>query len=167
MEFFIKGSLKLTGEDRYVEFWQGCMNLIKNFQLVNDEYIFHLTTPGSKSRDLHLPADVPQDITLQLDNFAVGGGPNAFKSKNNYRKGKWRGNKGNNANNNGLDPIISLTFKALCDVDPVTILNCEVYSRKQIWGIFIQKKEIQCLSTETEWIDFHVYNYTHPEILKA
>ena len=30
-----------------------------------------------------------------------------------------------------------------------------------------KKKEIQCLSTETAWIAFHVYNYTHPKILKA
>ena len=78
-----------------------------------------------------------------------------------------RGNKGNSTNNNGLDPIVYLTFKVSCDVKPVTIVNREVYSWKQIGGIFIQKKEIQCLSTETAWIAFHVYNYTHPKILKA
>ena len=46
-------------------------------------------------------------------------------------------------------------------------MNRAVYSWKQIGGIFIRKKEIQYLSTETAWIDFHVYNYTHPKILKA
>ena len=89
------------------------MNLIKNFQLVDDAYIFHPTTPGSKSRDLHLPADVPQDIKLQLYYFAVGGGPNAFENKKNYGKGKGRGNKGNNANNNGLDPILYLKLQSV------------------------------------------------------
>ena len=143
------------------------MNLIKNFQLVEDTCIFHPTTPVSKSRDLHLPADVTQDITLQLDYFAVWGGPNAFENKKKYGKGKGRGNKGNNANNNGLNPIFYLTFKVLCDVDPVTIVNRAVYSWKKIGEIFIQKKEIQCLSTETAWVAFHVYNYTHPKILMA
>ena len=38
---------------------------------------------------------------------------------------------------------------------------------EKIGGIFIQKKEIQCLPTETAWIAFHVYNYIHPKILKA
>ena len=128
MEFVIEGSLKLTGEDKYVEFRQGCMNLIKNFQLVDDACIFHTTTPGSKSRDLHLPTGVPQDITLQLDYFAVGGGPNASENKKNYGKGKGRGNKRNNTNNNGLDPIVYLTFKVSCDVNPVTIVKRAVYS---------------------------------------
>ena len=68
-------------------------NLINNFQLVDYACIFHPTTPGSKSRDLHLPADVPQDIILQLDYFAFGGGPNAFENKKKYGKGKGRGNK--------------------------------------------------------------------------
>ena len=104
------------------------MNLIKNFQLVDDAYIFHPTLPGSKSRDLHLMADVPQDITLQLDYFAVGGGPNAFENKKNYGKGKGRGNKGNNSSNNGFNPIIYLTFTVSCDVNSVTIVNRAVYS---------------------------------------
>ena len=73
VEFVIEGSINLTGKDKYVEFLQGCMNMIKNFQLVDDTYIFHTTTPGSKSRYLQLPDDVPRDITLQLDYFAVGG----------------------------------------------------------------------------------------------
>ena len=30
-----------------------------------------------------------------------------------------------------------------------------------------KKKNIQYLSTETAWIAFHVYNYTHPKIMKA
>ena len=137
VQFFIEGSLKLTGEDKYVEFRQGCMNLIKNCQLVDDACIFHPITPGSKSRDLHLLANVPQDITLQLDYFAVGGGPNSFENKKNYGKGKGQGNKGNNVNNNGLDPIVYLTFKVSCDVDPVTIVNRAVYSWKKIGGIFI------------------------------
>ena len=81
MEFVIEGSIKLTGEDKYVEFWQGCMNLIKNFQLVDDACIFRPSTPGYNSRDLHLSDDVPQDITLQLDYVVVGGGPNAFQKK--------------------------------------------------------------------------------------
>ena len=88
------------------------MNFFKLFQLVDDACIFHLTTPGSKSRDLHLPADVPQYITLQIDYFAVGGGQNAFKNKKNYGKEKLHGNKVNNANNNGLDPIVYLTPKS-------------------------------------------------------
>ena len=29
------------------------------------------------------------------------------------------------------------------------------------------QEQIQCLSTETAWIAFHVYNYTHPKILKS
>ena len=116
------------------------MNLIKNFQLVDDACIFNTTTPGSKSRDLHLPADVPQDITLNLDYCAVGGGPNAFKNKKNYGKVKGRGNKGNNANNHGLDPMVFLMFKVSCDADPVTIVNRAVYSCKTIGGIFIQKR---------------------------
>ena len=167
MEFVIEGSLKLTGEDKYVEFQQGCMNLIKNFQLVDDACIFHTITLRCKSRYLHLLAVVPQDIPLQLDYFEVGGGPNAFENKNNYGKGKGRGNKGNNAKKNGLDPIVYLTFKVSCDFDQVTIVNRAVYSWKQIEGIFIRKKDIQCLSTETAWIAFHVYNYTYPKILKA
>ena len=137
MGFFIEGSLKLTDEDKYVKFWQGCMNLIKNFQLVDDACIFHPTTPISKSRDLHLPSDVPQDITLQLDYFAVGGGQNAFKNKKSYGKGKGRGNKVNNTYNNGLDTIVYLTFKVSFDVNPVTIVNRAVYSWKKIGGIFI------------------------------
>ena len=128
VEFVIKGSLKLTGKEKYVEFRQCCMNLIKNFQLVDDACIFHPTNPGSKSRDLHLPANVPQDITLQLDYFAFGGGPNAFEHKKNYGKGKGCGNKGNNANNSGIDPMVYLTFKVSCDVNPVTIVNRAVYS---------------------------------------
>ena len=60
-----------------------------------------------------------------------------------------------------------MTFKVLYYVNPVTIVNCAVYSWKKIGGIFIQKKEIQCLSTETACIAFHVYNYIHPKILKA
>ena len=99
------------------------MNLIKNFQLVDDACIFHPTTPGSKIRDLHLQANVPQDITLQIDYFAFGGGPNAFENKKNYGKGKRQSNKGNNTNNNGLNPIVYFTFKVSCDVDPVTIVN--------------------------------------------
>ena len=99
-----------------MEFWQGCMNLIKTFQLVDDACIFHPTTPVSKSRYLHLPADVPQDITLQLDYFASGGGPNAFENKKNFGKGKGCGKKEKNASNNGLNPIVYLTFKVLCDV---------------------------------------------------
>ena len=95
----------------------------QEFQLVDDACIFHTTTPGSKSIYLQLTAEVPQDITLQLDYFAVGGGPNACKNKNNYGKGKGRGNKGNNVNKNGLDPIVYLTLKVLCDVNPVTIVN--------------------------------------------
>ena len=88
VEFVIEGSINLTGKDKYVEFLQGCMNMIKNFQLVDDTYIFHTTTPGSKSRDLHLPDDVPRDITLQLDYFAVGGGPDAFENKKELWKRK-------------------------------------------------------------------------------
>ena len=49
---------------------------------------------------------------------------------------------------------------------PVTIVNRAVYSWKKIGGIFIRKKEIKCLSTETAWIACHMYNYTHPKILK-
>ena len=88
MEFVIEGSIKLTGEVKYVEFWQGCMNSIKNFQLVDDACIFHPTTPGSKRIDLHLPAEVPQYIILQLDYFAGGGGPNAFENKRTKEKEK-------------------------------------------------------------------------------
>ena len=140
MEFVIEGSIKLTGEDKYVEFRQGCMNLINNFQLVDDACIFHPTIPGYKSRYLHLAAELPQDITLQLDYFTVGGGRNAFENKKNYGKVKEQGNKVNDENNNGLDPIVYLTFKVSCDVDPVTIVNRAVYSWKKIGGIFIQKK---------------------------
>ena len=43
VELVIEGSIKLTGEDKYVEFRQGCMNLINNFQLVDDACIFHPT----------------------------------------------------------------------------------------------------------------------------
>ena len=114
--------------------------MIKNFQIVGDACIFHPTAPGSKSRDMHLPADVTQDITLQLDYFAVGGVPNAFENKKNYGKGKGRGNKVNNANNKGLDPIVYLSFKLSCDVDLVTIVKRVVYSWKTIGGIFIKKK---------------------------
>ena len=35
------------------------------------------------------------------------------------------------------------------------------------WGHIHPKNEIQFLSTETAWIAFHVYNYTHPKIMKA
>jgi hypothetical protein len=161
-QFFLQSWLELKGEDKYGAYAKQIGNLLDNIQLVDPTAIMHAVVEADASKPVRKKEEMSANMTIFLAYALVGKNQNAFMLKKNNNKKK--GQQGKDEPEI-LDPSVYPTLVFLLDVDPETIASRMTHEFCQAGGFYFQKKQLQCVETDTPFIIYYLYTFNDITIL--